>query len=132
MTASYVVPFKIIKNLIVIEAGKGGLQVKSSYDSFVDLVKNLLRSVEVDEEWYLKRYPDIKEAIERGEIASARAHFLDNGYFEGRLPGQSAVDAEWYASTYPDVAEGIKAGEFRSAQDHFDQFGYEEGRFPRP
>src|SRR4051812_8296500 len=100
-------PFGMLKQKLSIVTVNGQLKVNNSYDEFLDILKILLRSVAVDEAWYLSQYPDIAEAVAGGELKSARQHFIDTGYFEGRLPGPLKVDEAWYLSEYPDVAEGI-------------------------
>jgi hypothetical protein len=128
----YIPPFEVIKRLMEISASKGQLIASASYENLIKLVKLLLSAVEVDEAWYLKQYPDVSEAIAQGKINSARQHFIDNGYFEGRLPFAIPVDDEWYRKEYPDVAESIKNGIEPSAQSHFLRDGYKEGRLPFP
>ena len=56
-------------------------------------------------------HPDVAEAIADGEIKSPKEHFIDSGYFEGRLPCPLKVDEAWYLERYPDIAEGIERGE---------------------
>ena len=46
----------------------------------------MAREPDFDEAWYLKQNPDVAEGIARGEIESARHHYLTHGYEEGR-PG---------------------------------------------
>jgi hypothetical protein len=131
----YVPPFDVVKQECLSSAISGnikpdGSKMLISQESFVLGVKLLLRGIEVDEEWYVAAYPDIAEAIASGAVRSARNHFIENGYFEGRLPFDLSVDDEWYLKAYPDVAEGISRGDFRSAKDHFQNYGYREGRSP--
>lgn len=45
----------------------------------------LLVLVEVDSEFYLGAYPELRLAAEAGRIESAAAHWRAHGYFEGRL-----------------------------------------------
>ncbi len=127
---TYIPAFKLLKERLSIVTVNGHLKVNNTYDEFLNLVRLLLGSVTVDEAWYLAEYPDIAEAVAAGEVKSARHHFIDSGYFEGRLPGPLEVDEEWYLTEYPDVAEGIKRGEIQSARQHFLEHGYEEGRLP--
>jgi hypothetical protein len=128
----YLPPFEGIKDLIAFATVKGELTVSTTYTKFTDLVRMLLQVVEVDETWYLEKYPDIAEAIRGGTIVSAREHFLSDGYFEGRLPFQIKVDEAWYLEQNPGVAEYIAQGKLESAQQHFDDNGYREGRRPFP
>ena len=44
-----------------------------------------------DEAWYLASYPDVAEAVARGEFASGRAHYFGYGRREGRLPSGAAA-----------------------------------------
>jgi len=43
-------------------------------------------SLNFDEGWYLKSYPDVGRAIQEGRLGSAREHYLQFGVTEGRLP----------------------------------------------
>jgi hypothetical protein len=43
------------------------------------LLAILLQGVQVDEAWYLSRYPDVAEEVRRGALASAREHYLSFG-----------------------------------------------------
>jgi SAM-dependent methyltransferase len=103
-----------------------------------------------DEAWYLVSYPDVAEAVARGEFASGRAHYLGYGRREGRLPagaaasgGAAAKDAPgaedataagfneaWYLARYPDVAEAVRRGDLGSGLEHYLACGRQEGRFP--
>ncbi len=94
------------------------------------MLRTLLVHVPLDEEWYLHRYPDVAAAIRAGSIRSARDHFINSGYFEGRWPGPITVDEDWYLATYPEVARAVQDGVVESAQRHFEQNGYKEGRRP--
>jgi hypothetical protein len=85
----------------------------------------------VDEEWYLSRYPDVREAIAAGHVQSAVSHYRSHGYREGRVPVRPEVDEAWYLLRYPDVCAAIRRGQVSSAYEHFVQAGFHEGRLPR-
>lgn len=129
---SYVPPFDIIRNMTNIVASKGALRVSISYEEFIHIIQLYLVGVVVDEEWYLTRYPDVAESVRSGQVASARTHFVEHGYIEGRLHRPIIVDEQWYLEQYPDVAESVRRGDLASAQSHFDRDGYREGRLPFP
>ena len=129
---NYLPPFEGIKAFVNFAAVKGELTVSASYAQFTAAIRTLLQGIEVDESWYLTQYPDVAEAIQRGIVISAREHFLNDGYFEGRLPFLIKVDEAWYLEQNPGVAEYIKRGELVSAQQHFNDNGYREGRRPFP
>jgi len=125
-------PFEEIKAFVTFAAVKGELTVSASYTQFTSLIRTLLQGIEVDETWYLRQYPDVAEAIRKGVVASAREHFLNDGYFEGRIPFMIPVDEAWYLEQNPGVADYIARGELESAQQHFNDNGYREGRKPSP
>ncbi|HET6607959.1 MAG TPA: hypothetical protein VFG62_14865 [Rhodopila sp.] len=127
---TYLPPFELIRRSIEISTVKGELHVNVSYENFIGLLRTLIRGIEVDEAWYVKQYEDIGEAIRKGNIKSARQHFVDDGYFEGRLPFPMDIDEKWYLAENPDVADSLRKGIVKSAQEHFDKDGYREGRLP--
>jgi hypothetical protein len=126
----YLPPFELIRRSIEISTVRGELRVNVSYEDFIRILRTLIQGIEVDEAWYARTYEDIGGAIRNGIVRSAKQHFLDDGYFEGRLPFPIIVDEKRYLATNPDVAESIRAGGVESAQAHFDKDGYREGRLP--
>jgi hypothetical protein len=126
----YIPPFDLVRRSVEISTVKGELRVSLSYEDFVGILRKILSGIDVNETWYLQTYEDIRDAIKQGKINNARGHFVDDGYFEGRLPFPIAVDEKWYLQQYPDVAESIAKGSVESAQKHFEENGYREGRLP--
>lgn len=126
----YLPPFELIRRSIEISTVRGELRVNLSYENFVDILRTMIRGVEVDEAWYARTYEDIGNAVQGGALRSARQHFIDDGYFEGRLPFPILVDERWYLTQNPDVADSIRKGAVESAQEHFVKDGYREGRLP--
>jgi hypothetical protein len=127
---SYVPPFESLKQKFRIIGANGRGRIDIKYADFIDLLKLMLRAVAVDEDWYRRSYPDVADAIKAGTYKSAKHHFVEDGYFEGRAPCEFSVDEAWYASAYPDIATGMKAGTIRSGKEHFISHGYKEGRLP--
>jgi len=113
-----------------VNPGPNGETVTASYPDFLASLRLVLNAITVDERWYLEQNPDIARAIEAGTIKSAKEHFVQHGYLEGRLPRLVTVDEQWYLANNPDVAEKIRAGQLDSAQQHFHSDGYREGRLP--
>jgi hypothetical protein len=70
--------------------------------------------------------------IRSGRFASASDHYVQVGYFEGKLPFEITVDEDWYISRYEHVRNGIALGRATSAKDHFLRIGYGEGCRPVP
>jgi hypothetical protein len=125
----YIPPFEVTKRLVEVSTAKGQLMATARYEDLIIMIKHLLSGTEVNEEWYLRQYPDVAKAIKEGGAISARQHYIDNGYFENRLPFPVAVDEAWYMREYPDVAASVREGG-DAAQDHFVRQGYREGRMP--
>lgn len=126
----YLPPFDLIRRSVEISTIRGELRVSVSYEDFIRLLKRMIVGTEVDEEWYLRTYEDIANAIREGAIETAQQHFVEDGYFEGRLPFPIRVDERWYTNQYPDVGDSVRRGVLPSAQAHFDEDGYREGRLP--
>jgi hypothetical protein len=89
----------------------------------------ILASTRFDQEFYLETYPDLRSSFEAGNIADLRRHFIEVGYFEGRLGARPEFDEKYYLESYPDVAIAIASGSVRSALDHYVRAGAIEGRF---
>jgi hypothetical protein len=129
--SAYVMPFKRAMQDLGIDPMAIPETVSLSREKLEWLIKILLRAVDVDEKWYRTTYPDVDAAIKKGAYKSAKHHFVEDGYFDGRRPGKVLVDENWYKSAYPDIAEGIEFGEIASCEAHFEQHGEAEGRLPR-
>ncbi len=89
-----------------------------------------IERIKLDEAWYLSQYPDVREAIERGDFASASEHYINVGYYEHRMPRHILVEEAWYLEQYADVREAVANNVFASGQAHFAIAGFREGRFP--
>jgi hypothetical protein len=126
----YLLPFNVLKNSMKLLSVKGQLKVDMTYDEFLDVVKKFLQAVPIDERWYRATYQDVDEAIKSGAYRSARHHFVEHGYFEGRRPFELEIDEAFYMKHYPDIQESVSKGLLGSAREHFVRNGYEEGRIP--
>lgn len=128
----YIPPFRILKQYITIANSKtdGNLIATMNYDDFEKLISLMLHSLDFDEKWYLETYTDVDRAVRDGLFESGRAHFVRNGYFEGRLPFHMPVDETWYLKKYEDIGQAVAANAYDSGEEHFRKFGYEEGRLP--
>lgn len=120
--------FDAINAALDLRAKEGGIVVLR-YDKLRALVRVLLDLVEIDEAWYKATYADVAQGIATGIFPSAKEHFIQHGYFEGRLPHDVEVDEAWYYEAYPDVAAAFEAGG-PSAKEHYLEHGYREGRSP--
>ncbi|MGO8737834.1 hypothetical protein [Rhodoblastus sp.] len=126
----YLAPFSVAVKQLGLDSTALPDTIIMTKDQFLAFLAVILKGVSFDEDWYLTKYPDIADAIARGVVASARTHFVENGYIEGRFPARVVVDEGWYHAKYADVAEGVETGDIRSCQEHFDAHGRAEGRTP--
>lgn len=101
-------------------------------EGFLFLIRHILAGTDFDDDWYLETYPDVAQAINDKKIESAWNHYVNFGYFEGRLPTARGFDPKFYAQQYPDVARTLKSTEPRDLLKHFMEHGYAEGRLAAP
>lgn len=102
-----------------------------SRSGFLTLMQELLAFADFDEAWYLSTYKDVADAVAQKKFKSAREHYLNYGYFEGRLPTAKGFDASFYAKTYADVVRAMKGSDPTKMLEHFISHGYAEGRQSR-
>ncbi len=96
------------------------------------LLTTLAAAMPFDETFYLSNYPDVAEAHASGAIEDLRTHFVEVGFFEGRIGSRPEVDEAYYTTTYPDVAQAILRGDVPSGTEHYMRAGIAEGRVPNP
>ena len=99
---------------------------------FIDCMLASLQNIRVDEQWYLRTYPDVQRAIRTGVVPDPKSHYCRFGFYEHRMPYRIVVDEQWYLGEYPDVRAAIASRQFSSGQAHFDMDGFREGRMPYP
>lgn len=129
-TVRYIPPFEFLKSKATIGITNGRTMIHMSHDLLVEMLRAIVVNIEVDEAWYLERYPDVASAVRTGVFKSAKDHFVNNGYFEGRMPFHIQVDESFYLAHNPEVAEFVRRAELASGQQHFEENGYLEGRKP--
>jgi ectoine hydroxylase-related dioxygenase (phytanoyl-CoA dioxygenase family) len=83
-----------------------------------------------DEAGYLRLYPDVAEAIARGDEVSGWNHYLNFGFSEGRQPND--FDEAFYLAAYPMAQLEIRQGHARSPLQHFLLLGRGRGYLPKP
>lgn len=105
---------------------------KPTHEVSTELVRYLfalcVASSEFDEDDYLERYPDVVDAIAKGQVASAAAHFIVQGFQEGRSYTLRCNEAE-YLEGNSDIAHAHEGGTILDVRKHFEENGYTEGRF---
>jgi hypothetical protein len=95
------------------------------------LIRCLLDRAEFDEHQYRRSNPDVAEAIRHRDFASGRDHFLNVGYFEGRMGG-TPIQESWYLARNPDVAAAKQSGDLESGELQYRLAGAMEWREPNP
>lgn len=109
--------------------GDGHQTLTLERTKFVEFIRDLLCGFPFDEQWYLEHYPDVKSAIELGSLASGWQHYVEFGYFEGRMPGLHAFDPLVYLQIHEDLATLLDRHDSEAAAiNHFVKYGYREGR----
>ena len=68
---------------LIKEEGKN-LFVVLKYENYKKLIQKLQIEGSIDEEDYLKRYPEVNDLIRQKKISSANDHYLKTGYVEQR------------------------------------------------
>ncbi|MGP8262682.1 MAG: hypothetical protein ACLQMV_07530 [Rhodoblastus sp.] len=94
------------------------------------LIQCAIERLPFSAEFYRETYPDIAAAAAAGQIADLHRHYVDTGYFEGRVGVPPGIDENYYRAAYQDVAEAIAERQVASAADHYMQAGAAEGRVP--
>jgi hypothetical protein len=84
-----------------------------------------------DERFYLRRYPDVADAVRHCVYRSGLDHFLLAGMSERRDPAFWFSDSQ-YLNANPDVALAVAHGTYRSGFDHYAKYGMGERRAPSP
>jgi hypothetical protein len=118
------------RKLVIPSAKTHYVAVEKNY--WIQFFGQRIASINIDEAWYLQRYPDVAKAIDEKVLETATQHYCQSGYFEHRMPYYISVDPDWYMEQYSDVREAIGNKVFPSAQAHFELIGFKEGRHPFP
>jgi len=122
--------------LHVLRINRERLNSKSKVAIDAKLLKALLRTIvqcaPFSEEFYLEAYSDIAEAYAAGQIPDLHRHYVEFGYFEGRIGAPPPVDEAYYTGLYKDVGQAMLSGDVRSGAEHYLQSGCAEGRIPSP
>jgi hypothetical protein len=113
----YLAPFSVMKEWLNRQSTVDSERLNLSYDDFIDVVRRLVTPTPVDEAWYCAAYPGVAAAVERGVFASATDHFIQHGYFDGKLPYESAAvgrrDLPHYSGIKASIAISPARGGFR-------------------
>jgi hypothetical protein len=125
-------PFSVLRRSANIPWPLPDQQIALPRDLVIGLLARSALDIEIDEAWYLKKYPDIAAAISEGKFKSAKHHYAAFGFFEDRLPRYIHVDTEFYLKHGPDISKNVNQDRAVAAQRHFETHGFAEGRLPYP
>jgi hypothetical protein len=128
--ANKLVKFPEVQGMLHVVPAREGLRCLASLAEIKALIARFLAGIPVNERWYFDNYPDVRAVAERDSNFTANIHFVQNGYFESRLPFEMQVDEDWYLKAYPDVAEQVQKSNLPSGSYHYVKYGYREGRMP--
>lgn len=97
---------------------------------FRELLRSAVKTIPVDEAWYVTEYEDIAKAVKSGLVESPRQHYHSTGYFENRFPYKVPVDESYYLKANEDVAKAVGDRRMKSGYEHWERHGIWEGRPP--
>lgn len=119
-----------IEGLVVQISGLSGSEYIIPEFLYKRLLAAAIKTIKFDEGWYLKKYEDVKAAVESGIYKNAWEHYIYFGFYENRMPYNILVDEKYYLESNSDVRDAVLNNEIQSGQEHFEIAGYEEGRSP--
>ena len=128
----YFPPYKQLLHKIELATGTPATQetVLVPRSIFDFLLQTSLMACEFDEKRYLSENSDVATGPVRAGQITAKQHFVNYGYFEGRRGYLPKVDEKWYQTKYEDVALALQNGSVPSVSEHFEGAGAIEGRAP--
>lgn len=125
-------PWAVLLQNRICRPNPSGQVVAVNLEFFTECLRPMLVAIRFDEEWYLQKYPDVREAVLNRVLPNAHEHYLRYGFFENRLPYRIPVDEAWYLEQHSDIRIALQNNAISSAQAHFEQVGFAEGRMPFP
>jgi hypothetical protein len=84
---------------------------------FNDCIRFLIDRIRLDEQWYLNKYPDVKQAIAKKTAKDAKEHFVRFGYFEHRLPYRIEVQEGGTLSNIPTSKKPLSSASSNRAKN---------------
>jgi hypothetical protein len=94
------------------------------------LIQAIVARSPFSDEFYLANNPDVAQAHEAGTIPDLQKHYVESGFFEGRIGAPPTVDEEFYTLAYKDVAQAVSRADVSSGMEHYLRSGASEGRLP--
>jgi hypothetical protein len=89
---NYLIPYSKIAGALGDDGTDQKRSITLGYDTLIDIIRHICAAVPVDEVWYRQQYKTVGDALAAGAFGgSALFHYAAAGYFEGRLPFNSAT-----------------------------------------
>lgn len=83
------------------------------------------------EDWYREKYPDVAQAVGRGDFPSCFVHYQVHGFREHRWPNPF-FDPIWYVASSKDAQNWLKDNPASSPLDHYAHRGCYQRLSPCP
>lgn len=83
-----------------------------------------------DEAYYLKKYPVIKAAVDKGDFKNGLEHYNLYGKKQGRFPFDEGFDEQYYLKKYPEIQVSVNLKYYENASAHYNLIGRDKGYFP--
>ena len=85
-----------------------------------------------DEDYYLKRHPDVAAAVKDGRVRDGWSHYVRSGRRENRDARLGDFNPAFYTKAYTRACEEVAAGMAEGMLDHYTRFGRARGYLPDP
>jgi hypothetical protein len=106
----YLVPYAKIRTFLGLTDVESTSVHVHNFDDLIDVQRHLLMAVPVDEQWYLRTYPDVAGVIAgRSYFRSAAHHFVGSGYFEGRMPFECETEERRFPPPFTETKSMLSA-----------------------
>lgn len=105
--------------------------IRSPFRHYLAHQSGYSNSAWFDTDWYMTSYPEVLDAIRRGEWRSILHHYLYRKN-DGRYDPCPYFSERFYVESNTDIRDAIASGQFNSGYEHFLLYGVKERRRPHP
>lgn len=105
--------------------------VRTPFHHYLTHPSGYSNSAWFDTDWYMTSYPEVLDAVRRGEWRSILHHYL-HGRIGERYDPCPYFSELFYIESNPDIRDAIASGQFNSGYEHFLLYGMKECRQPHP
>lgn len=127
--SNHLVSFDRLKEILDLRGFENGHEsVVVNREGFEWLLRQYVASFPVDPEWYCEANNDVEQAVAADQIKDPAAHFVTQGYVEGRSYCPADFDEATYLKNNLDLQESHADGTLTDLKAHYVQYGFAEGR----